>query len=147
MTMIQCAHCQTQMHPTANACPSCGAPSARTQDNTSNNPFHWYAAAFAKYATFSGRARRKEYWMFVLANIILTVGVSVIDGLLHAATVISTLYSLATLLPALAAGVRRLHDGDRSGWWIIVPIVNLVFLIPEGTRGENRFGKDPKQPH
>jgi uncharacterized membrane protein YhaH (DUF805 family) len=60
------------------------------------------------------------------------------------ASVLATIYELVILLPATAVGVRRMHDTDHSGWWLLLPIVNLVFAVTEGTRGNNRFGPDPK---
>ncbi len=111
---------------------------------------NWYLGCWKKYATFSGRARRKEYWLFVLFNFIATLVAAFVDGFLGTST-FSGLYPLAAFIPSLAVGVRRLHDTDRSGWWWLinlVPIVGnivfLVFLCLEGTPGENRFGLDPK---
>ncbi len=107
-----------------------------------------------KYAQFRGRSRRAEYWWFTLAYVILLIVVSGIDMVaLNAAPAAGPLYYLfvlATLVPSLAVGVRRLHDTNRSGWWILlslIPLVNLVllyFLVQDGTRGENRFGPSPK---
>lgn len=109
----------------------------------------WYVQVWKKYLDFTGRAHRTEYWMFVLFNIIISFGLGLIEGFLGAATntdqsILSTIYSLAILIPSVAAGVRRMHDTDRSGWWIIVPIVNLVFAATKGTEGDNRFGPPPK---
>lgn len=84
--------------------------------------------------------------MFILANVIVSFGVGIVDALINGHTILSNLYSLAMLLPGLAAAVRRMHDSDRSGWWVLLPFVNLVFCCLEGTRGANRFGNDPKQP-
>nr|WP_317043480.1 DUF805 domain-containing protein [Flavobacterium defluvii] len=113
------------------------------------------------YANFNGRARRREYWYFTLANIILFICFLIIGGLLGAifgdagngagiGYVCYIVCSLLTMLPTLAVTVRRLHDTDKSGWFIllgIIPlagIVLLVFLSTEGTRGPNRYGADPK---
>ena len=108
----------------------------------------WYIECLKKYAVFSGRARRKEYWMFVLFNFLIVLAVGIVDGLSGGtgggASVFVTLYQLATLLPTLAAGVRRMHDTDHSGWWLIVPGVNLIFAVRAGQDGDNRFGPDPK---
>ncbi len=122
-------------------------------------------SVFSQYATFSGRARRSEFWYWVLFNLLVgavlgafagATGGFEIDGTTgmpsYGATgVISNLVSLALLIPSIAVTVRRLHDTDRSGfWWFIglVPfvgwIVLLVFCALEGTRGQNRFGADPK---
>ena len=118
----------------------------------------WYLEALKKYAVFSGRSRRKEYWYFVLFNIIVSIVLGVIDALLGTrgsvmgAGLLSGLYGLAILIPSLAVSVRRLHDIDRSGWWILIAlvpligtIVLLVFALLEGTPGTNRYGPNPKE--
>jgi uncharacterized membrane protein YhaH (DUF805 family) len=102
-------------------------------------------AVFSKYATFEGRARRAEYWWFVLFSFIIAVVLNLINpGLLGG------IWSLATLLPSLAVGARRLHDTDRSGWWLLIgfiPVIGLivliVFFVKAGQTGANRFGADP----
>jgi uncharacterized membrane protein YhaH (DUF805 family) len=122
-------------------------------------------SVFSKYATFSGRARRSEFWYWVLFNLLVGAVLGVftsatggfeidpVSGMpsYGATGVISNVVSLALLIPSIAVTVRRLHDTDRSGfWWFIglVPfvgwIVLLVFCALEGTRGSNRFGADPK---
>ena len=108
----------------------------------------WYLKALKNYAVFSGRASRTEYWMFCLFNILFAILVGFIGALLGSVTktdqtVLGNIYNLALLIPNIAVGCRRIHDTDRSGWWIIVPIVNLIFLIGEGTKGDNKFGPDP----
>ena len=118
----------------------------------------WYLEALKKYAVFSGRSRRMEYWYFVLFNIIVAVVLSLIDrltGTFSAASnigLLSGIYALAVLIPTLAVTVRRVHDIDRTGWWILInlipligTIVLLVFELTPGTPGSNRFGPDPKQ--
>jgi uncharacterized membrane protein YhaH (DUF805 family) len=117
----------------------------------------WYLEALRKYAVFSGRARRMEFWYFVLFNLIVAIVLSLIDrliGTFYAGSnigLLSGIYSLAVLIPTLAVTVRRLHDIDRSGWWIFISlipligsIVLLVFELLPGTPGSNRFGPDPK---
>lgn len=109
----------------------------------------WYIQVWKKYLFFSGRAHRTEYWMFVLFNMIISIGLGFIEGFLGVATnteqsILGLIYSLAVLIPSIAVGVRRMHDTDHSGWWIIVPIVNLIFAVTKGTEGENRFGPAPK---
>jgi uncharacterized membrane protein YhaH (DUF805 family) len=115
-----------------------------------------------KYATFTGRATRSEYWWWVLALILLMLILGVIDGALvapvmgfgqfspEAAQPLSTLASLALLIPSLAVSVRRLHDVDRSGWWYLlslIPIIGTLVLlywyVQPGTSGDNRFGPEP----
>jgi uncharacterized membrane protein YhaH (DUF805 family) len=108
---------------------------------------NWYLDVLKKYVDFDGRARRKEYWMFFLINTIISFAlmfVVAMAGGAKAGSVVVNLYSLAVLLPSVAVGVRRMHDTDHSGWWILLPIVNLIFACTEGTRGPNRFGADPK---
>ncbi|NJL46768.1 MAG: DUF805 domain-containing protein [Leptolyngbyaceae cyanobacterium SM2_5_2] len=109
----------------------------------------WYVQVLKKYAVFSGRAHRTEFWMFFLFNFIISFGLGLIEVILGEVTntnqsVLSTIYSLAVLIPNLAVGVRRMHDTDHSGWWLIVPVVNLVFAVTKGTEGENRFGPPPQ---
>ncbi|HEY5982324.1 MAG TPA: DUF805 domain-containing protein [Anaerolineales bacterium] len=111
---------------------------------------HWYTDVLKKYAVFSGRARRMEYWMFVLFNFIIALVLGLIDGALGISrdssnqSILVGLYQLAILLPTIAVGVRRMHDTDHSGWWLLLPIVNLIFAVTDGTKGPNRFGADPK---
>jgi len=107
---------------------------------------------FYKYATFRGRARRPEYWWWMLFNILLSIPFAIADVVIEGAGgpgVLSNLVNLALFLPSLAVGVRRLHDTDRRGWWIllwIIPLVGwiiiIVFLCQRGTDGANRFGSD-----
>ena len=120
---------------------------------------HWYIDVLKKYTVFSGRARRKEFWMFFLFSTIISIILAVIDEFMgwqfemggEIIGFLSTLYYLAVVVPYLAVIFRRLHDTERSGWWILIafiPLVGvlilLVFLILQGTRGENRYGPDPK---
>jgi uncharacterized membrane protein YhaH (DUF805 family) len=107
-----------------------------------------------KYAVSSGRARRSEYWWFWLACAILSLVFVVLDGILFPGNeigVLSTILTLGLFLPSLGATIRRLHDTDRSGWWVLVGliplagiVVLLVFMALDGTKGTNRFGDDPK---
>lgn len=112
---------------------------------------NWYLKVLQNYAVFNGRARRKEYWMFVLFNVIFSIGIAIIEGsfrgraLAQGATPIaSNLYNLALLVPSIAVGVRRMHDTNHSGWFLLIPIYNLILACREGTQGPNRFGSDPK---
>jgi uncharacterized membrane protein YhaH (DUF805 family) len=118
----------------------------------------WATLPLKKYADFTGRARRKEYWSFFLLCLVGAVVLSLIDGILGMGGMIggvygplTTLFLLALLVPSIAVGVRRLHDTDRSGWWILIAfvpfiggLVLLVFYVLEGTRGPNQYGPDPK---
>ncbi|QLB21252.1 hypothetical protein A6B43_06835 [Vespertiliibacter pulmonis] len=92
---------------------------------------NWYLEVLKKYAVFSGRARRREYWMFILLSNIISLGLLYVDyqsGSLGRGLVISNIYSLAVLLPALAVGVRRLHDTGRSGWWVLLILFPLIMI-------------------
>lgn len=114
-------------------------------------------AAFSNYATFSGRAQRSAYWWFVLFNLLVSAALAILfgggGGMGHGmggGNIANSLWSLATLLPSLAVGARRLHDIDRTGWWLLIgfiPLIGLIVLIvffaSKGTPGPNRFGPDP----
>lgn len=109
----------------------------------------WYVAVMKKYVDFEGRARRAEFWYFLLANFIIGILLGIIDCAIQS-NILSSLYSLAILLPCIAVAVRRLHDTDRSGWFYLlnlIPLVGtiilLVFFVQRGTAGPNRFGADP----
>ncbi|MEW2548270.1 DUF805 domain-containing protein [Streptomyces sp. NPDC047002] len=110
---------------------------------------HWYVEVLGKYAVFSGRASRAEYWMFVLFNVLAGIVLGLIDLAIHH-QYLTMLYGLATLVPSLAVCARRLHDTDRSGWWqllLLIPFIGAVVLIVmcalDGTHGDNRFGPRP----
>ena len=99
-----------------------------------------------KYAQFSGRARRAEYWQFFLFNIIISIVLNVIVRATGSMLVagISSLVSLALLIPGLAVAVRRMHDVNKSGWFILIPIYNLILAVTPGIVGPNEYGPDPK---
>ncbi len=118
----------------------------------------WYLKVLKQYADFSGRARRKEYWMFVLFNAIFYFIAIVLDNILGIAIEgvgygpLYILYTLAVLLPGLAVSVRRLHDVGKSGWMILIsliPIIGAIWLIvltvTDGNPGENEYGPNPKE--
>ena len=112
---------------------------------------NWYLGCWKKYAEFSGRARRKEYWMFVLFNMLASLVLCIVDEILGTSGALDGLYSLAVMIPSLAVAARRLHDTDRSGWWLLInliPIIGwivcIVFLCGDSKPGENRFGPNPK---
>ena len=118
---------------------------------------NWYLAVLKKYAVFSGRAQRAEYWFFVLFNIIISIVLGVLDGVLGTMNaeagigLLGGLYSLAVLIPSIAVGVRRLHDTGRSGWWLLIAfvpligaIVLIVFFVMDSQPGSNEHGPNPK---
>ena len=111
----------------------------------------WYLAALKNYAGFSGRARRKEYWMFALFNFIIIFALSFIEGMVVGSGILGMLYVLAILIPALAVTIRRLHDTNKSGWFILIglipflgAIVLLVFYVQDSDAGDNQYGPNPK---
>ncbi len=109
-----------------------------------------YINVLKKYAVFEGRARRQEYWMFILFNLIVAFIVGVVGGITRL-PVLGPIYMLAVLIPGLAVCVRRLHDTNHSGWWIflsLIPvagnIVLLVFFLTDSNQGDNAYGPNPK---
>ena len=118
---------------------------------------NWFLIALKKYATFSGRAQRAEYWYFFLFYLLIFIGLSILDGLTGSFSAesgmgfLGGLLSLALFVPSLAVGVRRLHDTGRSGWFLLlalIPLVGaivlLVFAVQDSTPGENQYGPNPK---
>jgi len=131
----------------------------------------WMILPLKRYFEFTGRSRRKEFWMFALFLFILGIVASIVDHILGYGAVTTTsgpgsfnfsytsygpltiILLLGTIIPRIAVAIRRLHDTDRSGWWlllILIPIIGwiilLVFYCTDGTHGPNRFGEDPKGP-
>ncbi|MCP3941333.1 MAG: DUF805 domain-containing protein [Desulfobacteraceae bacterium] len=112
---------------------------------------NWYFEVLKKYALFNGRARREEYWMFFLINIIIMFVLLLLGLGGGSLAILSTLYSLAVTIPGIAVSARRLHDINRSGWWMfisLVPVIGaiilLVFTVQDSQPGENRYGQNPK---
>ena len=126
----------------------------------------WMLMPLKRYADFSGRSCRKEYWMFYLLIILVFVADFILGGLIGAGVsssgnssamgvfggilgILSTVFILGLLIPSLAVAVRRLHDIDKSGWFYLItfiPFVNIVLIVwscQRGTEGPNRFGDDP----
>ncbi len=121
----------------------------------------WYKkVVFENYANFEGRARRAEYWWYALGNFILLIIAMILDNVLGITMgqmgygPIYALLALATFIPGLAVGIRRLHDVGKSGWFyliIFIPIIGIIWLLilffTEGTQGPNQYGPDPKGNH
>ena len=110
----------------------------------------WYLKCWRQYADFSGRARRKEYWMFYLFNLISVMVLSVIDAIIGI-PVCTSIYALAVFVPSLSVCVRRLHDVGKSGWMyfiVFIPIVGAIWLLvlfcTEGESVANKWGENPK---
>ncbi|WP_051254050.1 DUF805 domain-containing protein [Arenibacter latericius] len=119
---------------------------------------NWYLKVLKQFADFNGRARRKEYWMFVLFNMIFAMVAIVLDNVLGIAMKeigygpLYGLYALFIIIPSLAVGVRRLHDIGKSGWMILIGLIPLiggiwllVLFVTEGTSGTNEYGPNPKE--
>lgn len=120
---------------------------------------NWYFQVLKKYAVFSGRARRKEYWYFILFNGIICFVLGLIEGLAGIApemgemgfSVLAGIYTLAVLLPSIGVSIRRLHDTGRSGWWLLIglipligAIIILIYMVPNSQEGTNQYGPSPK---
>ncbi|KDM91814.1 DUF805 domain-containing protein [Photobacterium galatheae] len=119
---------------------------------------NWYLYALKKYAVFSGRAQRQEYWYFFLINLVITLVLGFADHLLstpgseEGTGLLGGVYSLAILLPSVAVGVRRLHDIGRTGWWMLLSLlpvlgflILLYFFVQDGQPGTNEYGPNPKE--
>lgn len=108
-----------------------------------------YLSVLKNYVGFTGRAGRAEFWQYALVNIIISVVLNIIDAAIKT-QILAIIFELAVLLPSLAVAARRLHDTDRTGWWLLlylIPILGwialLVFFCLEGTPGANKHGENP----
>ncbi len=114
---------------------------------------NYYLQCLQKYATFSGRARRKEIWMFWLFNCLAAFIVTFVENIIGLQMILSGLYSLFIFLPSLSVSVRRLHDTDKSGWFVLLPLIPIVgglilfiFLYClDSQPGSNKYGENPKE--
>ena len=118
---------------------------------------NWYVDVLRKYAVFSGRARRKEYWFFVLFNLLIVAGLTLVDTFvgtydpIREIGLLSGLYGIGVILPSVAVGARRLHDSGRTAWWLLIglvpvigAIVLLIFFVLDSQLGDNESGPNPK---
>ena len=119
---------------------------------------NWYLEALKKYVVIDGRARRKEYWFFVLFYIIIAAVLGFIDGMTGTISVqygvglLSGIFVLAMIVPSITVAIRRLHDTDRTGWWILIafiPLIGgiwlLVLMVFDSTPGDNKYGPNPQE--
>ncbi len=104
--------------------------------------FESVETCLSKFVTFTGRATRSEYWWFYLACMIVSYAVGFLDGLLGTG-IVSSIISLVLCIPMIAAGIRRMHDTGRCGWFILIPIYNLVLLCTKGEDQPNKYGEVP----
>ncbi len=118
---------------------------------------NWYLEVLKKYAVFEGRAGRKEYWFFILFNILISMGLGYVDwltGNINPETglgILSGIYALGVMIPGMAVSVRRLHDTNRSGWWLLITFVPVIgalvfiyFMVLDSNPEINEFGPSPK---
>ena len=158
--MAYCSSCGTQLQSDVQFCSSCGTSmqtsakgdsykgSSSSQQFQMNLVNAFKRVVFENYANFNGRASKSEYWWYILASIILSVGATIIDAILGTSFVNSIL-SLALLVPGIAVAARRLHDTNRSGWWqlialtIIGIIPLIIWLVQASDKTENNFGSTP----
>ncbi len=123
----------------------------------------WYLKVLRSYFVFTGRARRVEFWMFTLFNIAFLMIACLLDnllginfetgtGVMKGAGPIFTIYALAVLIPSIAVAVRRLHDNNKSGWWIfisLIPLIGTIWLLVlffmDSQPGSNKYGRNPKE--
>ena len=112
---------------------------------------NWYLEVLKKYAEFNGRARRTEYWMFCLINFIIGFVLGFVEGIIGTGSVLLIIYSLAVMIPSIAVSIRRLHDTNRSGWWLLITlipfiggIILIIFTAQDSQAGDNQFGPNPK---
>ena len=110
-----------------------------------------YINVLKKYAVFTGRASRKEFWMFILINFIISIVLTMGEVAMGGPGIVGMIYSLLVLLPAIGVSIRRMHDTNRSGWWILtwlIPILGIAFMVFFGVQdsqpGDNQYGPNPK---
>ncbi|OIQ28814.1 MAG: DUF805 domain-containing protein [Bacteroidetes bacterium MedPE-SWsnd-G2] len=112
---------------------------------------NWYIHVLKNYANFNGRARRKEYWMFLLIHLITYFSLAIIqtvsilnNGPTLLFSLLTAIYLIGIIIPSIAVAVRRMHDVGKSGWYILIPVYSLVLAVTGGDSGPNNYGKDPK---
>lgn len=155
---MTCNKCEKPLKDGAKFCEQCGAEAQTTTTNEAPvktespetktgkiSPLDYYKRVLNKYAVFTGRATRSEYWYFFLFNMLIVFGLGMLEGILDIApntdeSVLGGIYQLAVLVPAVAVAIRRLHDTGHGGWWIIVPFANIIFLFMKSEERENEFG-------
>jgi uncharacterized membrane protein YhaH (DUF805 family) len=111
---------------------------------------HYYLTVLKKYAVFSGRARRAEFWYFFLFSSIIVFVLGFVEGLAGIApgtdeSFLGIMYQLAVVVPSIAVSVRRVHDVNKSAWFLLIPIYNVILVVTDGTKGHNKYGPDPKE--
>jgi uncharacterized membrane protein YhaH (DUF805 family) len=106
---------------------------------------NYFVKVLKNYVNFNGRARRSEYWYFTLVSIIISIILMFADSAIGSAEgILGLIFSFGTIIPSIAVGVRRMHDLGKSGWYILIPIYNLILACTNGQEGTNEYGPDPK---
>lgn len=104
---------------------------------------NYYFNVLKNYATFTGRARRKEYWYFILFNFIISFILGFVGEFIQFEP-LSTIYAVVVMLPSIAVCIRRMHDVGKSGWYSLIPIYNIILACTDSEDGENQYGRNPK---
>ena len=161
---MQCQFCKEDIQEGAIKCKHCGSILTAVAEAGGGSgviveqaAVSYYTAVLKKYVTFEGRARRKEYWFFTLFNMLASMALGFVDGMFGlmdpdvGVGALGAIYSLAVILPSIAVCVRRLHDTNRSGWFLLltlIPIIGwialIIFSVQDSDDGDNRYGSNPK---
>lgn len=146
MSMVHCKECGRQIHESATSCPGCGAPqiTATRPVNSDNNAFFYFIDAWKNSFNYKGRLRRSAFWFYILFYFIFYIVISIVDAVLNAGGALVAIYTIASIFPNISTGIRRMHDIGRSGWWILLPIVNLIFFVQDSKPEINEYGPSPK---
>lgn len=144
--MKLCPNCGKEIADDSLFCEYCGAKlTQKTTSSADAHPIpmtfvHAVSICFKKYITFAGRAGRAEYWWFVLFYMLIEVCTTMWDAIIGTGGFFSTIAYIVLLLPGLSVAIRRYHDTNHSGWWILCPIYNIILLFVEGDKQDNDFG-------
>jgi uncharacterized membrane protein YhaH (DUF805 family)/RNA polymerase subunit RPABC4/transcription elongation factor Spt4 len=147
---VFCLSCGEKIKAAAEICPHCGvrqkpAPSGSTEVSSSiKNGIDYFVNAMKKYAGFSGRARKAEFWWFVLCAWVIEVIAGVISIIIFDNTILTNLVSLAVAVPSVAVSWRRMHDVGKPGGYCFIPVYNIILALQPGDQGTNQYGPDPK---
>lgn len=147
--MIHCRGCGKEIHESAISCPGCGAQQVVQKPVLPTNPgdsniFISYINAWKNAFYFNGRVRRKSYWYFILVHAIILFILAIADQAMRSNEVLSNIYNIAALIPGISMGIKRMHDVGKSGWWIIVPFINIYYAVKDSDFGANEYGPSPK---